>query len=227
VTQRFAHNGSGGLQFAFTSEAGFRLMGRLAKATETPTRAPAVVAIRGSEGLADRVPGPWARITIDPRGTGDTAWPEELSWHVRRSAAWSGRTVASMQVWDVLRGLKAVRTLGEVQADRLVLAASADMAAVALYAALLDGRLSALLLESPPATQNAPSRKDGKGPAIEMLNCLRLTDLAQVAGLLWPTEVVITGDCPDTYRWAQELYERLGKPGRFRVMPDLAEWRAE
>ena len=31
-----------------------------------------------------------------------------------------------------------------------------ELAAVALYAALLDGRIRTLILESPPATQNAP-----------------------------------------------------------------------
>jgi hypothetical protein len=232
VTQRLEDNGWRGLRFAFTSEKGYRLRGKLTMTTELPLPAPAVAVIRGrnegehtAEGLASRLQAPWTKIILDPRGTGDTAWDEALSWHVRRASAWTGRTLASMQVWDVLRGLEAVRALSEVQPDKVALAARADMAAVALYAALLDGRVSAVLLDSPPATQNAPSQIDGKGPAIEMLNCLRYTDLAQVAGLLWPTELVIAGDCPETYDWAREAYGRLGEPGAFSVLADLGEWR--
>jgi len=232
VTQRLAHNGSHGLQFAFTSEEGYRLCGKLVVANEVSLPAPAVVVVRGrsegghaAEGLASRLNVPWAKIIIDPRGTGDTAWSDDLSWHLRRAAAWTGRTIASMQVWDALRGLEAARTLPEVQPDKIALAAQSDMAAVALYAALLDGEVSTVILESPPATQNAPSEKDGRGPAIEMLNCLRYTDLVPVAGMLWPTEIVIAGKCPDAYLWAKGVYGRLGGPGRMTLTPDLAEWR--
>ena len=71
------------------------------------------------------------------------------------------------------------------------IAARGEMTVVALYAALLDGRINSVLLESPPATQNSASQQNGKGPAIEMLNCLRYTDAPQIAGLLYPAGVVI------------------------------------
>jgi hypothetical protein len=77
----------------------------------------------------------------------------------------------------------------------------------------------------PPATQNAPSEPNGRGAAIEMLNCLRITDLPQVAGLLYPAELVIVGECPSTYEWAEALYERLGAPGVFRRVVELGEYR--
>lgn len=87
--------------------------------------------------------------------------------------------------------------------------------------------MSALFLDSPAATQNAGSRPDGTGPAVEMLSCLKFADLPQVAGLLWPTEIVVTGQFPASYLWARDLYERLGEPGRLRVLPDLGLWRPE
>jgi hypothetical protein len=105
------------------------------------------------------------------------------------------------------------------------LAAQGEMAAVALYAALLDGNITTLILEAPPATQDAPSERDGRGPAIEMLNCLRVTDLPFIAGLLFPTELVFVGNYPVTYEWAESLYSRLGEPGRFRRVDDLAAWQ--
>ncbi|MEN8227672.1 MAG: hypothetical protein ABFS38_05915, partial [Bacteroidota bacterium] len=58
--------------------------------------------------------------------------------------------------------------------------AKEEMAAVAMYAALLDGNCHTLILKDPPATQDAPGRPDGQGAAIEMLNCLRITDLGQL-----------------------------------------------
>ncbi len=99
------------------------------------------------------------------------------------------------------------------------------MAAAALYAALLDGSIVTLILDSPPATQNAPSSPDGRGPALEMLNCLQITDLGQVAGLLYPTEILVLGDMPVSYAWAERLYHRLGEPGVFRHIGSLREWQ--
>ena len=136
-----------------------------------------------------------------------------------------GTSVASMRVYDTLRGLEAVRQLPYVDAKKVALAASGEMAAVALYAALLDGNVSAVLLDNAPPTQNAPSDPEGHGPALEMLNCLRFTDLAQVAGLLYPTELVFMGHTPVDYGWTAELYRQLGPPGRISQLGSLTAWR--
>lgn len=232
VEFEFASGNATGCRFAFTAEEGWRLHGRLTIANDVKRPAPVVVTLRmpgeernASEGFVGRVRAPWAKVVVEPRGTGETAWGEELQWHLRRAAAWTGRTLASLRVWDTLRALAAVRTLPQVDGKQLSLAARGEMAAVALYAALLDGQVRTLFLESPPATQNAPSQRDGKGAAIEMLNCLRITDLPQVAGLLYPTELVFVGECPTTYEWAEELYRKLG--GKFRRVNDLTAWRVD
>jgi dienelactone hydrolase len=244
VEFEFASGNTTGCRFVFTSEEDLRLHGRLTIANDVKRPAPVVVTLRmpgeernASEGFVGRVRAPWAKVVVEPRGTGETAWGEELQWHLRRAAAWTGRTLASMRVWDTLRALEAVRTLpplspllskegtGVVDGKQVSLAARGEMAAVALYAALLDGQVRTLFLESPPATQNAPSQRDGKGAAIEMLNCLRITDLPQVAGLLYPTELVFAGECPTTYEWAEALYRKLG--GKFRRVNDLTAWRVD
>ncbi|HEY8504388.1 MAG TPA: acetylxylan esterase, partial [Gemmataceae bacterium] len=232
VEFEFASGNAHGFRFAFTAEEGWRLSGRLTVADSVKTPAPAVVVLRSageernsSESFAARVRAPWAKVVVEPRGTGETAWGEELNWHLRRASAWTGRTLASMRVLDALRALEAVRQLPGVDGKRVALAARGEMAAVALYAALLDGKVTALFLESPPATQNAPSRPDGRGEAIEMLNCLRVTDLPQVTGLLYPAELVFAGDCPPSYDWAEQVYRRLGEPGKFTRVKDLAKWR--
>ncbi|MDH7569013.1 MAG: hypothetical protein QHJ73_05445, partial [Armatimonadota bacterium] len=219
-------------RFSFVSEEGWRLFGRVVMPEGAGRPLPAVVVLRSpgeergaSETFAGRVRAPWAKVVVEPRGTGETAWGEELNWHVRRASAWTGRTVASMRVWDTLRALRAVRWLPQVAGRPLSLAARGEMVAVALYAALLDGNVEALFLEEAPPTQNAPSQRDGRGPSIEMLNCLRVTDLPQVAGLLFPARLVFVGARPAAYDWAADLYRALGAPENVVAVEDLSSWR--
>ncbi|HLJ54065.1 MAG TPA: hypothetical protein VKT77_03445, partial [Chthonomonadaceae bacterium] len=233
VEYELADERSTGFRLAYTSEEGWRLRAMVLRPVTAEAHAPAVIALRSpdeefraTDRFAGSIHAPWVRVFAEPRGTGDTSWGQDIHWHVRRCAAWTGRTIASMRVWDVLRTIGAVRELPGVDPARIGLAARGEMCAVALYAALLNGRIATLLLDSPPATQNAPDRKDGRGTAIEMLNCLKVTDLAQVAGLLFPAEIVIAGERPESYGWAEALYRRQGQPERFRAVKDLTEWSA-
>lgn len=225
---------------AFTTEAGLRLRCQVLLGDAAGPPAPAVIALgnvdepySAARSFVQTIQAPWVKVVLETRGT--INWKDEpphrlhrlrnmvqrgsqaekLQWHLRRAAAWTGRTLASMRVWDTLRALEAVRSLPEVEGEQIALAARGEMCAVALYAALLDGDIATLFLEDPPATQNAPGQPDGNGPALEMLNCLRITDLPQVAGLLYPTELVFTSGCPATYQWAEDLYARLGTPEKF------------
>lgn len=224
VKEEFALDGGEGWRFAFTSEEGWRLHGTRRNPDDAGKAAlPAIVVLRSprearndSETYAGRLDKTSIKVVVEPRGTGDTSWGEDLNWHVRRAAAWTGRTIASMQVWDALRALQAVRSMQGVDPAQVSVAARGEMAAVALYAALLDGEVRGVLLESPPATQDAAGSPDGRGPALEMLNCLRYTDLPQIAGLLYPAPVTVSGAFPSTYAWAEDLYRRLGAPGTFR-----------
>ncbi len=162
---------------------------------------------------------------LECRGIGETGWAPSLQWHIRRAAAWTGRTVASMRVYDVLRCLEALRTMNRVDGNRISLAARDEMTAVAAYAAFLDRQVQGVLLQNPPATQNASSEPDGRGPALEMLNCLRVTDLPQITGLLFPRPVAVLGDVPDTYPWAQGLYQSLGAAQRYQQLERVADWQ--
>lgn len=192
---------------------------------------PAVVRLRrpgdakgqASLELLRAFPEQWLKVRIDPRGTGDTAWGAELDRHIRRAAALTGRTVASMRVWDTLRGLEAVRGLPGVDPDKIVLAASEDMAVVALYAALLDGGLAGVVLERPPATLDAPDDPEAGASFREIINALRHADLPQAAACLWPARIVFVGEMPESYRWAERVYERLGNGGRFVAVAKPAE----
>jgi len=75
----------------------------------------------------------------------------------------------------------------------------------------------------PPATQDVASQKDG-GPALEMASCLRYTALSQIAGLLHPAQIVVSGAFPSTYGWAEEFYGRLGSADKFRRVKAMSDW---
>jgi len=240
VEHEFETQDARGAIFHFVSEEGWKLRGTLQAAQNATKPVPAIVGLSSPGDKFERtdwwggataeflkpIPAPWARVCMELRGTGESVWGETLEWHLRRASAWTGRTLASMWVYDTLRALACVRELPQVDGRQIALAARGQMTVVALYAALLDGHVSTLILEAPPATQNAPSPPDGQGDALEMLGCLRVTDLAQVAGLLYPTELVFIGECPSTYDWAQGLYQKLGAAERFRRVTKLADWQS-
>ena len=165
----------------------------------------------------------WNLVFFETRGVGETGWNPAMQWHIRRSAAWTGRTVASMRVYDVLRSLHALRSVDLINHDNISIAANDDMCAIALYAALLDSDVKSLILKNPPYTQNQASNPDGSGAATEMLNVLRITDLSQVAGLLFPRRILICGEMPDSYQWAQEIYNILDSPNAFREIANFED----
>jgi len=206
-------------RLAFTSEQDWRLHATLMRPAASQDKdSPALVFLCSPAGERWEFTGfvggfdaSWIRLGVQCRGVNETSWGQELQWHIRRNAAITGRTIASMRVYDALRAIELARGLPGVDPDRIAIAGRGQMAAVALYAALLDGNLKAVILDQAPATQNAPSNPDGTGDAIEMLNCLRYTDLPYVAGLLYPADLVFVGELPKSYQWAEDLYSRLGR----------------
>ena len=224
-----------GGRFAFTSESDWRLHGAWTLPETLPESnadAPAVLALRApheqrkaTEEWLYGFDSSWARVVAEPRGTGDTAWGTELDWHVRRAAMLTGRTIASMQVYDTLRALEALAHLPGVDASRVALAGRGQMAVVALYAALLHGNVAVLILSDLPPSLSSPSNPNGAGIASEILFALQYADLPQAAGLLWPTELVFLGPRPGTFGWTEAIYARLGAPGATRHVMSLSQWQ--
>ncbi|GAA5225070.1 alpha/beta hydrolase family protein [Membranihabitans marinus] len=147
---------------------------------------------------------------FNARGIGETGWADDQQWHIRRSAAWLGRTIASMRVYDVLRCLDYLRSLKGVDPDEIHIAASGEMAVVAAYAALLDGRVNSLALENLPASQDVKGEPNGRGPALEMLNCLKITDIPEVLTCHFPNKILFIGDPPEAYDGLMKTYEKFG-----------------
>ena len=220
-------------RLTFTSEKGWRLHGTLMRPVPTQDKkSPLLIFLYspGSErwefeGFTGGFDSSWVRLGVQCRGIRETSWGQDLQWHIRRNAALTGRTIASMQVYDALRAIEMARNIPDIDPERIAIAGQGQMAVVALYAALLDGKMKAVILGNPPATQNAPSNPDGTGEAIEMLNCLRYTDLPYVAGLLFPANLVMVGECPDTYKWTEDIYSKLGN--KIYKVRKLSEFRKD
>ncbi|MCK0146071.1 hypothetical protein MWU78_10480 [Arenibacter sp. F26102] len=217
--------------YSFVSEEGWRLKVSMQLGQPTDKDQPLLLVLKNpneeryeSDALVSGLRGKVIIAYFEARGIGDTGWSASQQWHIRRAAAWTGRTIASMRVYDVLRCLEALRSIPGVDTDNISILAQGEMAAIAPYATLLDGNVKTLLLKDPPATQNAPSDPTGKGEAIEMLNCLRVTDLPQVAGLHYPNELLIMGNEPKTYEWTQDLYENLDRPDGYKKVQKASQW---
>jgi len=166
----------------------------------------------------------WNAAFFVPRGSGEYGWSNDLQHHVRRASAWTGRTVASMQVYDILRCIEYCRTLPGVDPDQIGILATDEMSVMALYAALLDGNIHSLILKNPVDTQDKGGRTDGQDVSIEMLNCLRITDVNQIPALISPTNVLFLGEPPETYTWSMETLEKVGSGSSFRVIGSTSEF---
>jgi len=210
--------------YSFVSEEGWRLKVDIRWRNDPSEKKPLMIVLRNrdenrweSEGFISGLKDEWNLAFLEVRGVGEPGWEPALQWHVRRASAWTGRTIASMQVYDLLRCIEFCRTLEGVDPASIGIAARDDMSVVAMYSALLDGKCKSLILKNPPATQDVASNPDGRGAAIEILNCLRITDLWQLPALLAPAEIVFIDEIPESYKWSENVLAKLGKKTLIKV----------
>jgi hypothetical protein len=114
-----------------------------------------------------------------------------------------------------------------VEVSKIGIAARGELGVVALYGALLDGNCHTIVLENPPPTQNVGSNKDGRGEAIEMLNCLQTTDVNQLPALIQPTQTVFVGAMPESYQWSLNTLSSVGKTEMIQQVESLGEFETE
>jgi cephalosporin-C deacetylase-like acetyl esterase len=209
------HN-SGNNIYSIVTEDGWRLKIDIHWKDDSLNKKPLLIVLRNynenlwsSESFAARFEKDWNIAFFEPRGTGETGWDPNLQLHIRRAAAWTGRTIASMQVYDVLRCLQFCRTLKNIDTSKIGLAAKDEMGAVALYASLMDGKCNTVVLRNPPGTQDVADDPDGRGPALEMLNCLQVTDINQLPALLAPAKILFVGKVPNSYQWSENMLKQF------------------
>ncbi|HBE41877.1 MAG TPA: hypothetical protein DDW27_11860, partial [Bacteroidales bacterium] len=210
--------------YSFVSEKGWRLKVDIRWRNNPSEKKPLMIVLRNrdekrweSEGFIGNLDNNWNIAYLEVRGIGEFGWDPNLQWHVRRASAWTGRTLASMQVYDLIRCMEFCRTLAGVNPDSIGIAARDDMGVVALYSALLDGKCKSVILKNPPASQDVASSPEGRGAAVEILNCLRVTDVYQLPALLSPAEVTVIGEIPASYHWSDDMLKKLGRKPLNRI----------
>ncbi|MBI3858315.1 MAG: acetylxylan esterase [Planctomycetes bacterium] len=109
---------------------------------------------------------------------------------IERSASWVGRTIASMQVWDILRAVEWIATEEKIPASSITVYGKDGMGVLGLYAGLLDPRVGGVVLQNPPSSH-------AQGPAL--LNVLRITDIPEVAKAFAPRKIRFIGKAPAAF----------------------------
>lgn len=147
--------------------------------------------------------GRCAVLILNPRLTEHPVSAFEYA-EIERSASWVGRTVAAMQVWDLLRAVEWAVGEEKIPAPGIALHGKGEMGVLALYAGLFDERITQVILNDAPASH-------WQGPAL--LNVLRITDTAEVAGTFAPRRLVSLTEFPPSFDYARRIY-KLHRAGR-------------
>jgi cephalosporin-C deacetylase-like acetyl esterase len=194
---------------SFTSFEGLRVKGiySLPAGTTESTRLPALVVadhrkgipVWGNEQPLERSQwGARAVLLIETLDRGSRALEQnlrsfvddDLLHHMKRQAMVMGTTLESMQVYEILRSLELLRSLPNVDAASVTILGKAEMGVNGMYAALLDGKVQRVILNSPTGSHR-------QGP--HYLGVLRYTDISEVAAAM-SGAVRIHGEAPESLR---------------------------
>ncbi len=208
----------------FSTEAGIRVNGELFVPKNKRSPSPALIYFKGPDDViypVDYDPllpalASHVVLVLQPRLVDYPGVTNYKLSNIKMSSALIGTTVESMQLWDLLRSVDyLVKDQGFVLAGISVYGRR-QMGALALYAAALDSRITRVILDDPPA-----SHWQVQAPAL--LNILRITDLAEVAGMVAPREIVSMSSVPGRYAYTKSIYRLYGQKNSFRVAGDLGE----
>jgi hypothetical protein len=130
------------------------------------------------------------------------------------SAALLGSTVESMQLWDILRSIDYLVEEEKLQLSSISVYGRKQMGALALHAAALDDRIKRVILDDAPGSH-------WQGPPL--LNVLRVTDLAEVAGVVAPREIVSLTPAPESFRLTDAIYRLYGHRAAVREAHSLGD----
>ena len=157
--------------------------------------------------------GRCAVLILSPRFTEENLTATART-DIERTAAWVGRTMAAMQVWDILRAMDWARREQRISAPAILLYGKGDMGILSLYAALFEPNVSGVILTDPPSSH-------WQSPAL--LNVLRVTDIVEVAGALAPRKLVWLTPPPKEFDLTRTIYKTRGVPERFARAGSLPE----
>ncbi|MCI0534999.1 MAG: alpha/beta hydrolase family protein [Verrucomicrobiales bacterium] len=212
---------------SFQTEDGVRIRAQLLMPKERPTAASLLIYVkRPGDSIYfmdydELLPllGRCAVLILNPRFSELPVGAAEYA-SIEMTAVWSGRTIAAMQVWDILRAVEWAVTEERLAPSSISLYGKGPMGILALYAALRDPRIGQVILNDPPASH-------WQGPAL--LNVLRVTDIPEVAAAFAPRRLVSLTKLPETFEFTRAIY-RLERTStqcvRERSLPEaLQAWK--
>ncbi len=121
-------------------------------------------------------------LLVAPRNSGPARWPDPSPFYIQRSLPLLGRTVDSGRLADVLAAAALVLRTNRGGTPSVKIIGRGSAGIIAAYAALLEPRLSEVVVVDPPASHR-------NGPIF--LNVLRVVDVPEALGLLAPRPLTI------------------------------------
>jgi len=147
------------------------------------------------------------RYLVYPRGVGTAIWNETEKRRFERSSMLLGRTVDEMRLYDVLCAVEYAVSQPWFDGVNLTIIGKGDQAVLGVYAAVLDDRISRVVLHSPTFSHRT-------GPIF--LNVLRYCDVPQALALLVPRDVVFLTWERELFDFPRNIYRLYGAEDRFR-----------
>ena len=158
-------------------------------------------------------------VILNPRMTEPAVSAREYA-EIERTSAWIGRTVAAMQVWDILRAVQWAHQEAGIEPTSITVYGKGEMGIIGLYAGLFDERIKQIVVRDPTTSH-------WQGPAL--LNILRITDIPEVAAAFAPRKLVFIKDIPSAFTDTKQIYELVGNGGYLEAAESLPEalqvWR--
>ena len=191
-------------EVSFQTEEGARIRAQLLTPKQGPAGAPLLVYVkRPGDSIYfmdfdDLLPvlGRCTVLILNPRFTELPPGPAEYA-ALEMTSAWTGRTVAAMQVWDILRAVEWASSEEKLTPSSISIYGRSQMGVLALYAGLHDQRIEQVILNEPPASHR-------QGPAL--LNVLRITDVAEAAAAFAPRRLVSLTQLPEAFDYSRAVY---------------------
>lgn len=160
--------------------------------------------------------GEVSTVAVEVRNTAATSLGPGYLWTARRSYPLVGQTLPERQVSDLLEAIAMLN--GEFSSRSPAVYGKGYTASLAIYAGILDPTISEIVIENPPS-----SHEDADD--LELLGVLRVGDLPHNLALAYPRPITYVGEIPEAYDWTRELYEKLGKADRIRVIDNMRQWQ--
>jgi len=194
-------------KIALTPEPGITLPGLVFVPAAGPARKPAVLYINSAGKAADAGRGGPLEalalaghvvLALDPRGWGEGAAPAGRSgysgaYQTAMRAILIGKTLAGMQISDVLRGFDYLASRPDVDAAQIGIHGKSNGGVVALYAAALEPRIRQAVVENAPLSYMDLVRATIHENTVDLIvpGVLRQFDLPDVCRAIVPRPIEI------------------------------------